>query len=274
MRSQPCSFQDTPSRVGGPMNVSAFEALRTHTTELLDGFAWLTQQRLSADPSGAATVRLLYEVSYLGLTLPVVLFHRSSDPFAPHGRLPAVVASLFKASRGLFSVAVDLRNQVTPSSEGLDARLHERLEPAAVVRFADQHDHLVRRQPRRVCAAPTRLIERTISVILTGEGANPAASRLPAWTDFETLWRGYRVQDELSEALSTYRFVMDQFARSAPGPPDRWFPLPVPGSRGTFGQLTEAMLAHANSSQRQLNRLLGREDHPTPLGFPELLSLL
>jgi hypothetical protein len=48
----------------------------------------------------------------------------------------------------------------------------------------------------------------------------------------------------------------------------------VPGTSGTFGQLTEAMVAHANSVQVQLNRTLGRMDHPPPLTISDLLGLL
>ncbi|HEX3541860.1 MAG TPA: hypothetical protein VHT75_15610 [Acidimicrobiales bacterium] len=267
MQSGSSPYRDTPSRFGGRMNVSAYEAFRPDVAGVLDGFAWLAEQRSTVDAATPASAQRLYEASYLGLTLPLVLLHRAVAPFRPHDELPAVVASIFKASRGLFAVAVAMRN------DGVGR--HEELPAAAVVDFAERGGHFVRRQPRRVCAAPTRLIERTIGVILTGGGADAAASQLPEWVAFASLWRCYRVQDELSEALSTYRYVMDQLTRSAPASrPEQLFPRLVPGSPGTFGQLTEAVLAHANSAQAQLNRLLGRAGDAPPIGFPDLLRLL
>lgn len=267
MDSRSSPYRDTPSRFGGRMNASAYEALRPDVAGILDGFAWLGTQRALLEPSTSRGAQRLYEASYLGLTLPLVLFHRAVAPFQPHGELPAVVASIFKASRGLFSVAVALRNNRLGRFEDIDA--------AGVVDFAEEGGHFVRRQPRRVCAAPTRLIERTVAVILTGKGADASASRLPEWLAFAPLWRCYRIQDELSEALSTYRYVMDQMTRTAPASrPEQLFSRPVPGSPGTFGQLTEAVLAHANSAQAQLNRLLGRTGDPPSVGFDELLRLL
>lgn len=270
MRSESCPFRDTPSRLGGRMNVSAYEALRSDVAGVLDGFAWLARERQGAEPPPAGgTAGRLYEASYLGLTLPIVLVHRAVRPFAPHGELPTVVASLFKASRGLFSVAVGLRNDPAPPAHP---------DAEGVVVYADGHHHLARRETRRVCAAPTRLIERTIAVILTGDGADASKSRLPEWIPFSQLWRVYRVQDELSEALSTYRFVWDRLARSAPhrraGRPEELFGLLVPGSVGTFGQLTEAVVAHAASAERQLNGLLGRSEETVAFSLDDLLALL
>jgi hypothetical protein len=267
MHTSPCPYGDTPSRLGGRMNVSAYEALRADATGILDGFAWLTGEQLAARPSAIGTVQLLYEISYLGLTLPLVLFHRAADPVAPHGGLPTVVASIFKASRGLFSVAVALLNQGGPPSRSVGAR--------EVIAFADRHGDLLRPDPPRVCAAPTRLIERTIAVILSGKGATASASCLPTMVTFANLWRFYRVQDELSQALSTYGFILAQLSRAhANAPPERLFGHMVPGTNGTFGQLTEAMVGHANSSQAALNGLLGREGDAPTIGVQGLLALL
>ena len=267
MQSGSCPYRDTPSRFGGRMNVSAYEAFRPDTAGVLDGFAWLAAQRAVVDPATPDAAQRLYEASYLGLTLPLVLLHRAVAPYRAHGELPTVLSSIFKASRGLFAVAVGLRN------DGVGR--HKELPAAEVVEFADRGGHFVRRQPPRVCAAPTRLIERTIAVILTGAGADAAASRLPEWLAFAPLWRCYRIQDELSEALSTYRYVMDRMARTAPAArPEQLFSQTVPGSPGTFGQLTDAVLAHANSAQTQLNRLLGRAGDAPPVDFPQLLRLL
>jgi hypothetical protein len=279
MRSATCHYRDTPSRMGGRMNVSAYEALRADAGEMLDGFAWLTEQILMHNPSTAGTVNLLYDVSYLGITVPLLLFHRAADPVPATESVPTVVASIFKASRGLFSVAVGLLNDNQVSDNQVsDNQVNDgsrAIEPEAVVEFADRHHHLARRDPPRVCAAPTRLIERTIEVILTGTGATPSASRLPAMVGFPLLWRFYRMQDDLSEALSTYSFVLGRL--SQPGDtarPQELFRRNVPGTPGTFGQLTEAMLAHVNSAQEGLNRLLGRTGGAPPLGFRELLDLL
>jgi hypothetical protein len=267
MKSSKCPFHDTPSRVGGPMNLSAYEALRADTAGILDGFAWLTSQLLSTQGSSANSIQLLYDVSYLGITVPLLLFHRAVDPVPPYQSLPTVVASLFKASRGLFSVAVALLNENGPPSRAIDA--------AQVVAFADQHGHFVHPAPRRVCAAPTRLIERTISVILSGDGANGSASALGEMVAFPELWRFYRVQDDLAQALSTYGFIRGRlFPPGDTTSLKESFLRSVPGTTGTFGQLTEAMLGHVNSAQVELNRLLGREGAAAPLGVQQLIALL
>ena len=267
MKSVTCPYQDTPSRVGGPMNISAYEALRTDTTGILDGFAWLTGELVERNPKMKGTVQLLYHTSFLGVTVPLLLFQRAADPVPPHGALPTVVASIFKASRGLFSVAVDLLNEGGSPTRSVTA--------AEVVRYADRHRNLVRPDPRRVCAAPTRLIERTIGVILGGEGGNGAHSAVATMVPFSILWRFYRVQDELSQALSTYGYVLDQLSRAhGNARPTQLYGVMVPGTRGTFGQLTEAMVAHANSTQVELNRLLERDDRPPPIGAAALLDLL
>jgi hypothetical protein len=92
---------------------------------------------------------------------------------------------------------------------------------------------------------------------------------------FSHLWRFYRVQDELSQALSTYGYVLDQLSRAhGNARPDQLYGVMVPGTPGTFGQLTEAMVAHANSTQVELNRLLGRDDRPPPVRPAGLLDLL
>jgi hypothetical protein len=83
------------------------------------------------------------------------------------------------------------------------------------------------------------------------------------------------VQDELSQALSTYSFVLAKMSQAHGGAgPQELVHQMVPRTPGTFGQLTEAMLAHANSAQQQLNRLLGRAGDASALGLPHLLDLL
>lgn len=267
MNSASCPYQDTPSRLGGRMNVSAYEALRGDTTGIFDGFAWLSGEQLIRRPAAAGTVQLLYDTSYLGLTVPLMLFHRAVDPVDPSGSLPTVIASIFKASRGLFSVAVALLNEPGPPSRSVTAE--------EVVAYADRHHNLVRPDPPRVCAAPTRLIERTIAVILGGPGGTASASAAAALTPFPALWRFYRVQDDLSQALSVYSYVLAQLSRAyGRVPPEQLFGRMVPGTSGTFGQLTEAMLAHATSAQEELNRLLGRQVGAPPIKVADLMGLL
>ncbi|MDQ1422356.1 MAG: hypothetical protein QOJ52_4318 [Acidimicrobiaceae bacterium] len=270
-----CPYQDTPSRLGGRMNVSAYEALRADTTGILDGFAWLTGEVVARNPGAADTIQLLYDTSYLGLTVPLLLWHRADNPVPPYDSLPTTIASIFKASRGLFSVAVALLNDSLTDNITERGAASRRIHAAQVVNFAERQGHLVRQDPPRVCAAPTKLIERTISVILTGRGASASASSLAQMIPFPTLWQFYRVQDELSQALSTYSFVRAQMSQIHEGAaPQELVHQMVPRTRGTFGQLTEAMLAHATSAQQQLNRLLGRSGDAPALGLPQLLDLL
>lgn len=267
MRSIPCPYEDTPSRLGGAMNTSAYEALRGDVAGVLDGFAWLAAEDLAR--KGAAprpmTPQLLYEVSYLGITLPMLLLRRANAPLPAHGGLPTVVASIFKASRGLFSVSIALLNDGAPG---------RRIDAASVVAYADRHGNLVRPEPPRVCAAPTRLIERTIGVILGGEGGDASASALSSLVAFDLLWDLVRVQDELNQALSTYASVQARLWRSAGNSAENLFNLRVPGTTGTFGQMTEAMVGHANDAQRRLNRQLGRSGDAPPIGYQQLLALL
>jgi hypothetical protein len=122
MQTVTCSYHDTPSRVGGRMNASAFEALRHDTADILNGFAWLGQHGEEGAP------RRLFVTSYLGVTLALALFHRAQDPVASYGQLPSYVASIFKASRGIFSFSVDLLNRLIErtlaailTGEGADA---------------------------------------------------------------------------------------------------------------------------------------------------------
>lgn len=269
MTSIPSPYQDTPSRVGGEINQSAYEALRHDTAEILDGFAWLTTHYLERLPTWRRTVRLLFDISHIGITIPLVLFHRAVDPVPPYGRLPTAVASLFKASRGVSSAAVDLLNTQGPPSRKLTA--------AEVVAFADARGHLRRPTTDRACAAPTRLIERTLDVLLTGEGGDPSESILGDLLDFGWLWDFYEANDSFSQAVSNYSYVLNQLM-VATGTDDVTAlfdqPIPVEGSRRTFGDFTEAVVAHANSVQARLNHLLGRATPTRPIDLNALLAML
>jgi hypothetical protein len=268
MRFAPCPYEDTPSRLGRPMNTAAYEALRADLGDVLDGFAWLAERTMAQGTSQPGTPGALYEVSYLGISLPTLLLHRAADPYPPHGALPTIVASTFKASRGLFSLAVSLLN---------DGRTTRRVDAVEAVGYADRKGNLVRPRPSRACAAPTRMIERTIAAILGQEGVRKGgtASRLEALVSFPVLWELMRVQDELSQALSTYSSVLDHLRRTSPGRrTEELFDLRVPGTSGSFGQLTDALVQHANDVQRRLNRLLGRSADTAPLGVRQVLALL
>ncbi|MGH3849722.1 MAG: hypothetical protein ACRDRT_08465 [Pseudonocardiaceae bacterium] len=254
MKPVHCSYQDTPSRLGGMMNQPAYEALRHDTAAVLDGFAWLATHYWQRIPIGPNSVRGLFDVSYLGLTLPLLLFHRTTDRVGPYGRMPSHVASLFKASRGVFSVAVDMLNRLGPTAT---------IAAVDIVKFADAQGHLKRPETDRACAAPTRLIERTLAVILTGEGADPNASDLGTLTDFETLWTFYRLQDSFSEVLSAYRHHFGQQLAEAVEP-----------TNGQFAAATKALVDRANTTQAEVNRVLGRTGNGPPIGFEEILALL
>ena len=255
-----CTYQDTPSRVGGQMNVSAYEALRRDTAEILNGFAWLGQHSEDGAPCR------LFVTSYLGVTLALALFHRAHDPVAPYGQLPSYVASIFKASRGIFSFSVDLLNRVGPTAS---------MTAADVLADAEEHRHLVRPVTGRVCAAPTRLIERTLSVVITGDGADATRSGLAALVDFGVLWELYELQDRFGQALSGYRAVLETASAGAGATAD---PARVFNARladGTsVGQRTEALLALADEVQRGMNRVLGRAENAKPLGFEDVLRML
>jgi len=268
MRSSRCPYEDTPSRLGGRMNLSAYDALRHDTAEILHGFAWLHREHAAVHPAGTGTVRALFETSYLGLSLPLVLFHRAHDPVAPHGALPTFVASLFKASRGVFSAAVDMMNKRGDQAPAT---------ATDIVAFAEAEGHLARPQTGRVCAAPTRLIERALAALMAGEGGDPDRSALAALLDYDQLAEFVAIQDAVSQSLSDYRFVLDHLAGGAPVPdPAQLFDRPVPAGSGarSFGELSAHLVERANAAQRGLNAVLGRSPDARPLAYREVLRLL
>ncbi len=268
MRSERCQYPDSPSRQGGEMNVSAYEALRHDLTEVLDGFAWLAERYQQVHPSARSTLQGLLDVSNLGTTLPLVLFHRSEDPVPPHGALPSPVASIFKASRGIFSAAVDLLNRTSDASEALTA--------ADVVGFAEANGHFRRRETGRVCAAPTRMIERAIDAILTGHGADPARSALDELLAFAELWAFYVRHNSFSQASSTYKFVLGNLTEGGDVGPEELLgaSVQVDGRTWAFGDFTQAFVDHANLVQAELNHVLGRADPGPPLSMDAVLRLL
>src|SRR5947208_1919187 len=57
METVSCPYQDTPSRFGGKMNLSAYEALRHDVADILNGFAWLAEHDRAAEPQGDRSVQ-------------------------------------------------------------------------------------------------------------------------------------------------------------------------------------------------------------------------
>jgi len=268
MKTVACPYPDSPSRQGGTMNVSAYEALRQDTAEILNGFAWLRENYLRIHPSGRSTVQAFFDVSNLGITLPLVLLYRGRSPVRPHGELPTYVASIFKASRGVFSAAVDMLNNAGPPLRTITA--------AEVMQFAEEHGHFRRDETQRVCAAPTRLIERCIDVFVTGEGGDAARSELGAQVPFGVLWKFYRLQDEFGQALSRYRFLLDRLSEAGMTDINQMFGamVPVDGGMRSFGDVTDGLVGRANVIQEELNLLLGRRAGVAPLRLERLVAML
>ena len=269
MKTASVPYADTPSRVGGLMNVSAYDALRHDLAEVLNGFAWLTTSYLALFADRQGTVQTLFDVGYAGVTIPLLLFHRRPDPIEQYGALPSYVASLCKASRGVVSAAVDLLNRSESPLRKVTA--------AEVVAFADERSHLRRPNTERACAAPTRLIERTISVMLTGEGGDAAKSGLAELVDFPTLWAFCQVQDEFSRALHQYKVLLEELTASGAGDDPRQLfsaKVEVNGRAQSFGALSESLLEYAQAVQARLNRILGRDDSAARISFEEILRML
>ena len=268
MKSVRCPYTDTPSRTGGLMNVSAYEALRHDTGPILDGFAWLAEQFYSRQPDSRSTVQGLLHVSNLALSLPLVLLHRAQDPVARDGGMPPFVASIFKAGRGVFSAAVDMLNKLGGTTE---------ITAADIVTFADENHHLMRAQSRRACAAPTRLIERTLAVIVTGEGGDPSRSAVGDLVRFDDLWRFYTLQETFNQAVNKYRIFLEQVVTQA-GTQDPEILFAVRMQEGgrsySFGELTAGFVDHVNQLQAALNQSLGRNADAPPLTFREAMALL
>lgn len=267
MEAARCPYKDTPSRLGGRMNASAYEALRRDTGEILDGLAWLGRCYYEQEPAAHGTVRGLTDLSKLGITVPLVLFHRARDPVRRHGELPSYIAAIFKACRGMFSAAFDLQAKQGPVE----------VSAAEVVAYAEAHGHLARRQTATVCAAPTRLIERTVAVMLTTTGAHPDRSRLGEIVDFEPLWSFFRVEKAFNANLSRYGYVLDELratGRSTDDPTLFDATIHVAGEAGRFGDFTDAFLRYANQAQALLNRALERAENAPPLTFGDVLRAL
>lgn len=270
MVDRTCDYADSPSRGGGRMNVSAYEALRHDGGAVLDGFAWLAEFRATSAPAtDRASLAGLVDVANLGSTLPQVLFHRRPMAVAAHGALPSFIASVFKASRGLFSGAVAMANDSPEPNRVVTA--------AEVMGYAEGHGQFRRRQTGRVCAAPSRLIERTIDAVLTGTGADSSRSRLGAHVDPGQLWEFFSLHDSLSQSMSTYRFVLDGLSQAHPGAaPDDLFALSVEvgGRRGSFGDLSAALAHTATLTQARMNAVLGRPGDAAPVTVERLFQIL
>ncbi|MBA3955551.1 MAG: hypothetical protein H0X58_02685 [Acidimicrobiia bacterium] len=270
MTEAPCDYADSPSRLGGRMNVSAYDALRHDVAEILNGFSWLAEVRVGAVSSpGRGSLQGLIDVANLGSTLPLVLFHRTDGQVPAHGVLPAFIASIFKASRGLFSGAVAMLN------DGREAAATVTTDE--VLAYVEGQGHFRRSETQRVCAAPTRLIARTIEAILSGTGTESNRSRLGDHLDAGDLWLYFSLHDSLSQAMSTYRFVLDNLSRDHPGVGfDELLGVmvEVAGRRGTFGELTDALVHTATVTQGRMNEVLGRAGDAPPLTVPGLLQIL
>lgn len=271
METVACPYRDTPSRHGGQMNASAYEALRRDTAEIFSGFAWLARNCFDREPTGQKSLQGLAAVSKLGVTLPLVLFHRAREPFPPHGALPSFVASVFKASRGVYFTAFDMVSTADDEPREISA--------AEVVRIADREGHLQREQTGTVCAAPTRLIERTIEVILTGRagGTDPSASRLAEVVEFRQLWEFYRIEKAFNRSLRQYGFVLEQLLEGGMRLDAKELfdcPVRVGGGTGSFGEFTEAFLRYATTAQNLLNRVLGRAENAPPVTFQDAVAAL
>lgn len=269
METVACPYRDTPSRHGGRMNASAYEALRRDTAEIFRGFAWLARNYFQREPPARGTVQGLAGVSKLGVTLPLVIFHRARDPFPPHGALPSFVASVFKASRGVYFTAFDMAGRAAG----------ERQETTAeeVVAFADREGHLQREQTGTVCAAPTRLIERTLESILGPDATQPGDSRLAEVVDFQMLWDFHRVETAFNQSLRQYGHVLEQLlAGGMRLDADELFDCPVRVGDGTgsFGDFTDAFLRYATTAQTLLNRALGRAENAPPVTFGDVVQAL
>jgi hypothetical protein len=265
-----CDYADSPSRLGGRMNVAAYEALRHDVAEVLDGFAWLAELRAGGAPGvGRASLQALIDVANLGSTLPLVAFHRTQRQVPAQGALPAFVASIFKASRGLFSGAVAMLN------DGYEPEAN--LTSEEVLTFVEAQGHFRRTETERVCAAPTRLIARTIEAVLTGRGAESARSALGDHLDADDLWLYFSLHDSFGQALSTYRFVLANLSEDHPGAGVEELlgaPVEVGGRKGTFGDFTDAVIHTATVTQNRMNEVLGRAGDAPPLTLPGLLQIL
>jgi hypothetical protein len=168
----------------------------------------------------------------------------------------------------MVSAAVDMMNKAGESSK---PTTHD------VVAFADREGHLARQASGRVCAAPTRLIERTIAVILTGEGGDASRSGLAQLVEFPPLWEFCRLQDSLGATMSGYRAVLEDLSRKGnlAGPQELFSCVVViSGVRRSFGEFTESVLNRVTLVQAQANRVLGRSGDAPPITFEQLVGML
>ncbi|MGH2773339.1 MAG: hypothetical protein ACRDIU_09425, partial [Actinomycetota bacterium] len=263
----PVAYEDSPSRKGGRMNMAAYDAVRRDTAGILNGFAWLTRSYLEKFSERDGSTRALYDISYVGITLPQVLFHRAKSPIPPQGRLPSFIAAIFKASRGVFYVSVDLMNHFGET---------HKMSAEELVAYAETNGNLIRSETGRACAAPTRLIQRTLAVMLSGEGGDPTKSTLEEFVDFEKLWHFHTLQDRFAEALNEYGYFLKDLVggAEADSPGAMLEAVSLHGGMALFAARSEEMLERANASQSALNRALGRSDDAATVRLDDLLSML
>jgi hypothetical protein len=268
MESVEGAYDDPPSRRGAPVNLPAYEALRRDTGEVLSGFAWLAARHGELASVEPGTVEALAEISRLGITLPLVLFHQGHDPIPPHGALPSFVASLFKASRGVFSASFDMLNSQHPVTGPTTA--------ADVIAFADREGHLRRAETDRACAAPTRLIQHTVDVVLAREEADVGRSQLPQLLPFELLWEFHKLERTFSRQLARYHTLLEQAQAGGARRRRDLFRQKVwlGTEKWSFGVLTEQFLEFATATQADLNHLLGRADGGPAVTFEDVLEAL
>ncbi|MGH9182895.1 MAG: hypothetical protein ACRDZ9_03605 [Acidimicrobiales bacterium] len=119
------------------------------------------------------------------------------------------MGSIFKAGRGLFSTAVAMVN--TPGGPS------RRITVGEVIGFAEREGHFVRPQTQRVCAAPTRLIERTVDSILGGAAVDAGRSGLAGLIDFSALWAFYAMHTAFGQALNRYQFLLSELSERGGG---------------------------------------------------------
>ncbi|MFY9226763.1 MAG: hypothetical protein WAQ98_29075 [Blastocatellia bacterium] len=156
-----CPYAGSRHKHFKPMNVSALKQITSHWSEILNGFSCLRSFLLSQKTGSKITILDLYKLSIAGYLMPSFLFYRAKDSFVD-GELPAVVATIYKASLGLVNAV-----QVMLTKRLVLSRYNEEMEVSAEAFYLFAENEKLFIGPWEVCAGTPNQIKELLKVMLS-----------------------------------------------------------------------------------------------------------
>ncbi len=156
-----CPYAGSRHKHFKPMNVSALKQITSHWSEILNAFCCLRSFLLSQKTGSKITILDLYKLSIAGYLMPSFLFYRAKDAFVD-GELPAVVATIYKASLGLVNAV-----QVMLTKRLVLSRYNEQMEVSAEAFYLFAENEKLFIGPWEVCAGTPNQIKELLKVMLS-----------------------------------------------------------------------------------------------------------